>query len=818
MRNDLTRELLRVSWLFALAIGVLVTGFYLLPANGARVVFMDVAAPMVGLLAAGFLFGVAVRVRRQSARFALAWAAIGAGVLFAAIGDLVWAYLELVLRHPPFPSLADAFYVLYYPAVVLGAVLLVFRRLDSRTNLGMSMDVAIVVAAIALITWNSQLAPAILESATMPTLNRIILLGYPLGDLALLAALLTAIYGRSRHEDLASILVITAALITAILTDYLYSYQSLADNYVSGTALDFGWLAGYTLTALAALPQWSRRHVEQGAASPVPALLVRWVAIIRTYLPYAALLGCYFVLSRTTPEHPGLPSLGLGTGLGIVVALVLMRQIVTHLENSRLTHQLSSKADQLEGTNRDLAVEITERKRVEEKLSYDALHDSMTGLPNRALFLDRLGQAIEHAGLREQTTCAVLFVDMDHFKVVNDSLGHLVGDQLLVAIGARLRETLRLGDTLARFGGDEFAILMETGGQDDAAHRLAERIQVALQRPFELQGRQLHTSASIGIVTDFGAYRGVEELMRDADLALYEAKAQGKARFESFDIEMRQQAHRRLELEEELRVALRDQQLRVYYQPIYALGGNGIAAFEALVRWQHPQRGLVLPHEFLPVAEDSGLIVPIGDHVLRQACLQLQKWRTRHPALSHVHINVNISTRQFTRPALLDSVAEALRLSGLPANSLRLEISERVLIGNLRLANQVFEGLRRMGVGLEIDDFGIGYSSLAYLQRFPIDALKIDRSFIEIMCAEAKGLGMVRAILSLAREMGMEAIAEGIETTDQLNALRALVCQYGQGWLLSRPLEPGQVEDLLSLDERLAPEQPPGSASAPRTV
>jgi diguanylate cyclase (GGDEF)-like protein len=423
-----------------------------------------------------------------------------------------------------------------------------------------------------------------------------------------------------------------------------------------------------------------------------------------------------------------------------------------------------SKAAELEGANRDLAAEITERKRIEQKLSYDALHDGMTGLPNRALFLDRLGQAIEYSQRRREFSFAVLFIDMDHFKVVNDSLGHLIGDQLLAAIGARLRETLRSGDTLARFGGDEFAILMDTMQQDDAANRLAERIQMALQRPFKLDGHELHASASIGIVTDVANYRHAEELLRDADLAMYEAKALGKARSESFDVELRNQALLRMEMEDELRKGLDSGEITVHYQPIVSLDTYRIAGVEALVRWKHPHRGLLPPKDFLAMAEETGLILPVGDQVLEEACRAMQALHQRYPGLQHISVDVNISNKQFTQPKLTEKVAQVLRLTGLEPQSLRLEVTERVLIGNMRMANRVFGELHEMGVQLDIDDFGTGYSALAYLHNFPIHALKIDRAFIEGMRKDRKGLGLVRAIVSMAHELGMETVAEGIET------------------------------------------------------
>ena len=491
--------------------------------------------------------------------------------------------------------------------------------------------------------------------------------------------------------------------------------------------------------------------------------------------------------------------LQLALGLGVIVALVLLRQVTTLSENTGLTAELVSKASELENTNQYLAVEVTERKRIEEKLSYDTLHDAMTGLPNRTLFLGRLAHAIDLTRRRRSRySASVLFIDIDHFKVVNDSLGHMVGDELLWAIGARLKGTLRSMDTLARFGGDEFAILMDTTDHRDVPNRMAERLQRNLQQAFRISGHEVHLSASIGIVTDVGTYEHAEDLLRDADLAMYEAKALGKSRFQAFAVRMRERAFLRLDLEGELRQALVGGEIQAWYQPIISLKTNRVAGLEALVRWQHPKRGLLRPRQFLAVAEESGLVLRMGEQVLDAACLQMRVLEQRYPELKELGVSVNLSNKEFRQPTLPTAVGIALRRSGLSPQALKLEITERVLIENLRLANRVLSDLSGMGVRFDIDDFGTGYSALTYLQNFPIHALKVDQSFVERMHRDRKALGLVRAIVSMAHELGMATVAEGITSRAELNELKELRCDYGQGWLISRALKPSAVEKLLN--------------------
>ncbi|MBV8882420.1 MAG: EAL domain-containing protein, partial [Chroococcidiopsidaceae cyanobacterium CP_BM_RX_35] len=450
-----------------------------------------------------------------------------------------------------------------------------------------------------------------------------------------------------------------------------------------------------------------------------------------------------------------------------------------------------------------LLLDITERKQAEERLQYNAFHDALTGLPNRTLFMDRLMQAIARGKRHEDALFAVLFLDLDRFKVINDSLGHLFGDQLLLAIASRLKTCLRPTDTVARLGGDEFTILLEGLKNFGNVLRLINRVQQELTLPFNLNGQEVFTSASIGIALSTTGYDQPEDILRDADIAMYQAKAKGRACYEFFNADMHLQAMTRLQLETELRQAIDRLEFRVYYQPIVSLATGRLTGFEALVRWQHPQQGLVLPGQFIPIAVETGLSIPIDQWVLHEACRQTKQWQeqfSRESAALNVQkltISVNLGKPQFMQQQLVPQIRQILQETGLDAKSLKLEIVESVIMEHGNGVTEKLKLLRNADIHLDIDDFGTGYSSLGRLHRFPINGLKIDRSFISGGDVE-QGLAIVETIVTLAKKLGVEVTAEGLETAEQLALVRRLNCESGQGYFFSRPLDSSTAEALIA--------------------
>jgi diguanylate cyclase (GGDEF)-like protein/PAS domain S-box-containing protein len=439
------------------------------------------------------------------------------------------------------------------------------------------------------------------------------------------------------------------------------------------------------------------------------------------------------------------------------------------------------------------------------------IRDVLTSLPNRLLFMDRLERAVKNSRRSKDYLFAVFFLDLDRFKVVNDSLGHVMGDQLLVATARRLEACLRSTDaiarlaespTVARLGGDEFTILLDGIKHVSDATIIADRLQRELTLPFNLNGREVFTTVSIGIAVSATGYDRPEELLRDADTAMYRAKALGKARYELFDPAMRDIAVASLQLETDLRRAIERQEFENFYQPIVSLETGRIVGFEALVRWRHPERGLVLPADFILAAEESGMIVSIGYWVLREACRQMKAWQARFPVANSWMISVNLSTKQFKQPNLVEQIEHILEETKLQSSSLKLEITESLIMDSVDPATAMLSQLKTLGIQLSIDDFGTGYSSLSYLHQFPMDTLKVDRSFVSRMATNGQSTDIAHTIVILAHQLGLDVVAEGVETAEQLAQLRSLGCEYAQGHYFSEAVNAEKAQALIEAEVR----------------
>lgn len=770
-----------------------------------KLLLIDVTYPLWDFSAVLGLLWAAQRSAQSSRQLALAWMILALGPLFTGIGNGIWAILELGTGDVPFPSWADVSYLTAYPLFLVGVLLIPTKPRVLRERLKSTLDMVVIMLAATLVYWRYVLQPTIIAQEQEQLLSQVVALAYPLGDLVLFWTLLTLIYRQLDRQRPGPLVLLGVAFGGGIVADTLYAVKAMSGTYASAGWLDLAWVVITLLYGLAGVWQ----ATGQPAASPGETPTARWSRLSSwlTYLPYLWAIAAYLLLelNETITEFQGMT--WLSWGVGLIIGLVLFRQMLTLRESHEQTRSLHR-------ANQNLQLEIQKREQMEAQLAHDAVHDALTGLPNRTLFMDRLHRALERSKRGAGAHFALLFLDLDHFKAVNDSLGHATGDQLLISMAQRLRLCLHAGDTLARLGGDEFVILLEDTVNDHNAATTADWILTMLRQPFILQEHQLFVSASIGIVTTVIDYERADDVLRDADIAMYEAKKHGKARSEVFAVTMRAHAQNRLTLANDLHQVIERNELELYYQPILALQSNQITGFEALLRWHHPARGLVVPNEFIAIAEETGLIVPIGQWVLDEACRQLREWQLAFPQTPPLTMSVNISGAQFVAPDFVDQLRAILHLYAIDPGTLRLELTESVWLNSTEVVT-LFRTLSQMGIQLHIDDFGTGYSSLAYLQHFPIRTLKVDRTFLQKMEVDNGHKELIHAVITMARDLGMETVAEGIETVEQLNELKQFGCNYGQGYLFSHPINRTGIERLLT-DSRS--EQTPQPSPAPTNL
>jgi diguanylate cyclase (GGDEF)-like protein len=799
----------KIFWLTILAIStpvIFISAALFVKDEYTRTFISDISSPLYNVIATIALVLAAKESNRISRRLALSWGILAIAQFSFTLGDILWAVIELGLKSSPFPSIADGPYLLFYPLFIAGITIMPSKRLNLAEWLKRGLDLSIVMIAASLGFWIFLIGPLIGTENTATFMENFLIAAYPVGDLILLFGLLLIIYYRSEKFILGSIWILALSSIIMIITDSIYTNQALLGTYKSGGILDLGWIVAYVLIAFAGIYQATaaRTYKEEDTLPYKNIVLREKISRALAYMPYIWVIGAFYLLQRYHNTEFPIHSQALFIGVGCIIGLVIIRQIIALNEINHLYSNLKKALDQgnlqsaeLNQSNYNLQQEIIKRKSAEEQLLHDALHDGLTGLANRVLLIDRLGHAIAVAKREPDFQYTVLFLDIDNFKKVNDSLGHLSGDQILIEVGQRLINCTRSIDTVARFGGDEFVILLEHTIEKNAGFFVADRILDEIQSPFIQKGKEVLITCSIGLVQGNSDYNNPEEILRDADIVLYRSKEMGKARYEIFTVDMRALAMSRIEIEGDLRGAITNSEFFLNYQPIFSLEHNLIVGIEALIRWHHPLHGLIMPSEFIQYAEDSGLINQIGDWVLHEACAQLKKWHNEFPELGYLSVNVNISGKQINQKNFVDKVKEILQTTGLNPERLKLEITENAFIQSQSLVNELLSDLRKIGVKFVIDDFGIGYSSLGYLNNFSVDTIKIDKSFVDELVEGNKGFEIINTIIQLAQGMNIDTVAEGIENGEQAQKLRSLKCRYGQGFYFSRPIDARLIEILL---------------------
>lgn len=768
----LSRALIcRCAWWLYLACGIVaVVGYGWLPSLAALNLYYVILAGS-NIMA----IGIGMTCHRPPQR--LPWYLFLLAQLLTSFGNAIWSYYEIVLAiESPFPSLADALYLAGYFPLILGMLLLVRQRMR-QADVGSVIDAMIVTVSVGVLGWVYLMEPH-LRNPTLTLVEQAVSIAYPLMDVFLVATVAHILLSPGPRPLAYLFLGWSFSLI--LVSDVAYAIMLLNETYITGSIIDYGWLLAYVCLGAGALHPSMRLLSE-----PTPAPKIKLSRRRLLVLAAVSLLG------------PTVAAVELARGNSVSVPVIVGGSAMLFLLSLARMHNLflllKTTMEQLENTLSHLRIALRNYQQVEELLSHQAFHDSLTHLPNRVMFKDRLQRALASAQ-RHDRSVAVLFLDVDGFKNVNDRFGHETGDALLILMAQRLQACVRPEDTAARLGGDEFTILLEELTDISGALRVADRIIADLHMPFVIADRTFVVTASIGIAWSATGQEQADELLRQADVAMYRAKAQGKACYALYDPAMNARALERLDVEAALRHALKAQEFEVYYQPKIDLATGQMVSLEALIRWHHPQQGTISPGIFIPIAEETRLILPLGRWVLEQACRQGRAWNDLRQDGLPLTISVNLSACQFQHPGFVEEVRQILHTTQLPAHLLALEITESMIMEKVDEVITTLHELKRLGVQIWIDDFGTGYSSLSYLKSFPVDTLKIDRSFVESLGRAAEDTAIVRAVITLAHTLGMSVIAEGIETFEQATQLRILGCEVGQGYYFARPLPITEAE------------------------
>ncbi|MEA2499664.1 MAG: hypothetical protein QOH26_2069 [Actinomycetota bacterium] len=709
---------------------------------------------IINLVCAAAIF---VGIRRNKPAHKAAWYFILAGYTIFGIANIpitywVWKYGGT----QPFPSIADAGYLLTEPLICIGLVLFIRGRKDVKRKEGNLIDAAILAVGVGFPIYALLVAPNLID-AGVPLLTRLVSAAYPVADLMLIAAALAFVVGPGRRS--LAYRLLAASFVSLLASDLAFTSSILGGYYTAGSLITAGWPLFSILGATAALHPSMTQINTPDVGRPRGLTRIRILLLAATMI---SLPVVDFVTNSSLHTHP--------------IILIAVTTILFGLLAARL---MSFQRDQ---------------KVYELRLAHQAFHDPLTGLANSALFRDRISHLLRRRE-RSVRNFALYFLDLDDFKAINDELGHAAGDELLRGVGERLVGVMRAEDTVARLGGDEFAVLAERWNGSDNWHEvLARRILETTRLPYEVNGRLIMVRASLGVVLHDDLIQDVQidDLLRDADVAMYSAKAHGKSRFALFEEGMHNGSQDRSALENEIMLGIARGEFVPFYQPIVSLSDGRLRASEALVRWNHPERGLLPPSEFIDIAEASGLIVPLGRQVLAYACEQLARWKASSAELHGLRMHVNVSVRQLNDPELKADLERLIAQYAIDPSDLVLEITETSLVHDIDVATELLKGLKEVGVLIAIDDFGTGYSSLVHLRRFPIDILKIDKSFVDGITRGPEDAAIVEAVVTLARELNMDTVAEGVETIEQLNELRRMRCLFAQGYLLGRP-KPGDA-------------------------
>lgn len=717
----------------------------------------------------------AARVERR-----LPWVLLAIGQTSYLVAEIVWVAYDFS-GDVPFPSAADVFYIVVYPCAAAGLYILVRDRSPGRDRPAL-IDAAVITVVGGLLAWIYLMEPYARDPA-LTMLEVVVSVAYPIADLLLLAMLARILVGPGARS--VAYIFLTAGTITMLFSDVAFARIELTAGYEPGL-VDLGWLLNYIAWGVAALHP-SARH----ASHPVPFQNERL-----TMAQLLVLAGVSLVAPTVLLFHPGPDHVHVLEVVGATAAVF----ILVILRMAGLNREIRAQVAALTSQRRELKSALDERDALAGRLLHQASHDPLTGLANRSLFMERVESALSSQSPAGPGV-AVLFLDLDDFKEVNDNLGHSAGDELLVALAQRLRRVLRAGDLACRLGGDEFAVLVAQVDDERVSGRVAARILRAIRAPFVLRRGTVEIHSSVGVARGEAGI-GAEQLVRNADAAMYLAKNKGKDRFEIFDLTKHSSLLDQISFKSSLPGALERGEFTVHYQPLVDISSGAIVGAEALVRWNHPERGLIYPNDFVPVAEENDFIFSLGAWVLKQACMQASEWRKTLGAENPFTISVNVSARQLTHPALVKHVTTALADSGLEPEHLILECTESVLIRHEDGTRTLTE-LSELGVRLAIDDFGTGYSSLAYLRSLPATLLKIDKSFVDEILGGPEDEAVAHAVLRLGNILNKSVIAEGIEDERQRSRLAALGCRFGQGHLFSPAVEADRFTRLLTGEEDL---------------